>query len=182
MMLMPLTASVVLVRDEHDLESAFSQRAPYLFHARGGARTWDQGLRSFSCSRRIDALKVWTAIQRYGSAGLGALYDHLCGMARTFHAAVTSRRDFEALHEPECNILCFRFIGDGRLADGPLDALNLDVRTRFNEGGDGWITSTVLGGRRVLRVTLMNPRTTPTDIDRVLDGLADAGRHLAGHA
>jgi L-2,4-diaminobutyrate decarboxylase len=32
MMLMPLAASVVLVRDERDLDAAFSQRAPYLFH------------------------------------------------------------------------------------------------------------------------------------------------------
>ena len=40
---------------------------------RGGERNWDQGLRSFTCSRRIDAFKVWVAIQRYGAAGLGAL-------------------------------------------------------------------------------------------------------------
>jgi hypothetical protein len=47
----PLTASVVLVRDEADLEAAFSQRAPYFFHANHGERRWDQGLRSLTCSR-----------------------------------------------------------------------------------------------------------------------------------
>ena len=181
MMLMPLTASVVLVKHERDLEAAFSQQAPYLFHGGTGERNWDQGLRSFTCSRRIDALKVWVAIQRYGASGLGALYDHLCSTARTLHAAILKRPVFQALHEPESNILCFRYVGDSAVPDDRLDALNLELRTAYNREGDGWITSTVLGGRRVLRVTLMNPRTAPRDLDRVLDGLeAIGGRLLRG--
>ena len=91
MMLMPLTASVVLVKHERDLESAFSQQAPYLFHGNAGERNWDQGLRSFTCSRRIDALKVWVAIQRYGASGLGALYEHLCATARALYEAILAR-------------------------------------------------------------------------------------------
>jgi len=178
MMLMPLTASVVLVRHERDLEAAFSQQAPYLFHAAAGERNWDQGLRSFTCSRRIDALKVWVAIQRYGASGLGALYDHLCATAKMLHDAVLARPRFQALHAPESNILCFRFVGDRWLPEDRLDALNLELRTTYNREGDGWITSTVLGGRRVLRVTLMNPRTTPADLARVLDGLEAVGSRL----
>jgi len=178
MMLMPLTASVVLVRRERDLESAFSQQAPYLFHGNAGERNWDQGLRSFTCSRRIDALKVWVAIQRYGASGMGALYEHLCAGALAFYEAVLARPGFQAIHEPESNILCFRYVGDGSLPDDRLDALNLELRTVYNREGDGWITSTVLGGRRVLRVTLMNPRTTPNDLQRVLDGLEAVAARL----
>ncbi len=168
MMLMPLAASVVLVRDERDLEAAFSQKAPYLFHGRG----WDQGVRSFQCSRRLDAMKVWVALQRYGAAGFGAVYDRLCDTARELHAAVERRPDFEPLHEPESNILCFRYRGDGSLGKEALDALNLRLRQEYNRSGEGWITTTVLGGRRVLRCAIMNPRTTSADVARVLDGLA----------
>ena len=35
---------------------------------------------------------------------------------------------------------------------------NLRLRTEYNTRGTGWITSTLLDGRRVLRVTLINPR------------------------
>jgi L-2,4-diaminobutyrate decarboxylase len=178
MMLMPLTASVVLVRDEADLEAAFSQRAPYLFHANHGERRWDQGLRSFTCSRRIDAFKVWVALQRHGADGLAALYDHLCENARTLHALIESRRDFIALHEPESNILCFRYVDDGTLDDDRLDAINLQAREHYNRAGTGWITTTMLGGRRVLRVTLMNPRTTESDLERTLEDLAATARGL----
>jgi L-2,4-diaminobutyrate decarboxylase len=177
-MLMPLTASVVLVRRERDLEAAFSQQAPYLFHGGTGERNWDQGLRSFTCSRRIDALKVWVAIQRHGASGLGALYEHLCATAHAFYEAILDRPQFEALHAPESNILCFRYVGDGSFPGDRLDALNLHLRTIYNREGDGWITSTLLGGRRVLRVTMMNPLTSARDLQRVLDGLESVGARL----
>ena len=182
MMLMPLTASVVLVRDEADLDAAFSQRAPYLFHANHGERRWDQGLRSFTCSRRIDAFKVWVALQRHGANGLAALYDHLCDNARTLHGLISSRPEFVALHEPESNILCFRFVGDGALGDDRLDAVNLQARERYNRAGTGWITTTMLGGRRVLRVTLMNPRTTHADLERTVEELATIARTVLADA
>ena len=76
------------------------------------------------------------------------------------------------MHEPEGNILCFRWVGDRTASDDALDAVNLDVRTRYNRSGHGWLTTTVLDGRRVLRVTLMNPRTTGTHLDRLLSQLA----------
>ena len=178
MMLMPLASGVVLFRDERDLDAAFAQRAPYLFHGAEGERSPDQGKRSFQCSRRLDALKVWVALQRHGAAGIGALYDRLCAAARALHAAIGTRGTFEALHEPESNILCFRFVGDGTLGPASLDALNLRLRETFNRSGEGWITTTLLGGKRVLRVTVMNPRTSGTDLLRVLDGLEETAAGL----
>lgn len=178
MMLMPLPASAILVRREGDLEAAFSQKAPYLFHAKDGERNWDQGIRSFTCSRRIDALKVWVAWQRYGSNGLAAIYDHLCQTARTFHDMIEERPDFVTLHAPQSNILCFRYVGDDSLPAERLDEVNLKAREAFNRSGEGWITTTVLGGRRVLRATMMNPRTTKADLGRVLDGIAAIARSL----
>ncbi|MEO6877637.1 MAG: pyridoxal-dependent decarboxylase [Gemmatimonadaceae bacterium] len=173
MMLMPLQAGMVLVRNERDLDSSFSQRAPYLFQGAGsGERVWDQGTRTFLCSRRADVLKLWVALQRYGANALGELYDHMCNNARLFWEAVQERPEFETLHEPESNILCFRYVGRGSLNDEALDQLNRELRERYNLSGEGWITATTLDGRRVLRVTMMNPRTTAADIDDVLAGLS----------
>jgi L-2,4-diaminobutyrate decarboxylase len=193
MMLLPLQAGMLLVRDERDLEGAFSQRAPYLFHGGDGERVWDQGVRSFLCSRRADAFKLWIALQRYGADGIGALYDGLCRTTRFMYDAIEASREFEALHEPECNILCFRYVGahgrtssqstarasdDRAPATDALDALNRELRERYNRSGEGWITATDLDGRRVLRVTIMNPRTTETDVTDVLAGLSKIGRAL----
>lgn len=174
MMLIPLAAGMLLVRDEADLERAFAQAAPYLFNNSGsGERGWDQGKRSFMCSRRTDALKVWVALKRYGASGMAALYDHLCATARELYRAVDDRADFETLHEPESNILCFRWLGEHTTDDPALDSLNRELRERYNASGKGWITTTVLGGRQVLRVTVMNPRTRREHVLRLLDGLAE---------
>ena len=114
MMLLPLQAGMVLVRDERDLDSAFSQRAPYLFHGGdAGERVWDQGTRSFLCSHRADVFKLWVALQRYGADGLGrAVRSHVRQRARCSGNRSQERPDFEAMHEPESNILCFRYVGD----------------------------------------------------------------------
>jgi L-2,4-diaminobutyrate decarboxylase len=177
MMLLPLSAGLVLTRQERDLDQAFAQRAPYLFHGRSGERIWDQGVRSFQCSRRADAIKLWVALERHGADGIGLLYDRLCDTATILHEKVRAHPSFEALHGPESNILCFRYLGDRSRSDEALDRLNFDLRQRYNRSGAGWITTTVLDGRRVLRTTIMNPRTTPAHLDALLAGLVnEAGR------
>jgi L-2,4-diaminobutyrate decarboxylase len=174
MMLMPLAAGVVLVRDERLLEGAFAQQAPYLFHGAKstGERDWDGGKRSFLCSRRIDAIKLWVALQRYGADGFGALYDRLCETTRDLYLELVRHPDFTPLHEPESNILCFRWTGGEASGEEERDARNLQIRERYNRSGDGWITTTILNGRRVLRVTVMNPRTTGKHVRRLVAGLA----------
>jgi L-2,4-diaminobutyrate decarboxylase len=176
LLLMPLGTGMLLVRDEEDLDRAFAQRAPYLFHGTAGP-VLDQGVRSFLCSRPVDVLKLWVAVQRYGLRGLAAAHDHLCAMAHELWEAIRLRDDFESLHQPESNILCFRYLAPG-LDDAALDELNRRLRESYNASGAGWITTTVLAGRRVLRVTIMNPRTGPGHLQMLLDGLAAEARRL----
>ena len=177
MMLLPLPAGMLLVRDERRLERAFSQSAPYLFHSADGERIVDQGVRSFMCSRRGDAFKLWVALQRYGAAALGELYDRLCAAATDLHAQIDARGDFEALHQPESNILCFRSTCDSMPHDpAARNTRTQNARDRYNRSGAGWITTTMVGGERVLRVTIMNPRTKPEHTARMLEGVATAVR------
>ena len=188
MMLLPLAAGMVLTRDEGDLERAFAQQAPYLFHAGKSTRIIDQGIRSFQCSRRADVLKLWFVMQRFGTSGLGQLYDHLCNTARLLYDAIEERGDFENLHEPESNILCFRYLGAKNRKNAgsartssdleQIDALNRELRPRYNREGTGWITATVLAGRPVLRVTMMNPRTGADHVKALLDGLAAKAKEI----
>jgi L-2,4-diaminobutyrate decarboxylase len=184
MMLLPIPCSAVLVRDEALLDGAFSQAAPYLFRAAPAERPIDQGVRSFTCSRRFEALKLWAALQRYGTDGIAALHDRLCRMATELHRLIGARPSFEALHAPQSNILCFRWIGERAVSRTPaqLDELNLVLRERWNDSGDGWITTTVLDGRRVLRVTIMNPRTTVKHLAALLDGLELHAAAITGAA
>jgi L-2,4-diaminobutyrate decarboxylase len=181
MMLLPLPAGMLLVRSEQDLQSAFAQRAPYLFHGDAEAtRVRDQGVRSFQCSRRADVLKLWVVLQRFGRRGIAALHDHLCDLAVQVRDELEKHSEFEVLHEPDSNILCFRYVGDSRADDEALDAVNREIRERYNRSGEGWITATLLDGRRVLRVTMMNPRSTRAHIRALVERLLSLGADVMG--
>ena len=82
---------------------------------------------------------------------------------------VTEHPRFEALHEPQTNILCFRHVPDLlRGDDEALDRHNEALHQRINRSARAYITATVLDGRRVLRITVMNPRTDAQDIAEIL--------------
>ena len=177
MMLLPLPAGMLLVRSERALQAAFAQRAPYLFHGTDdSSRIRDQGVRSFQCSRRADVLKLWVVLQRLGRRGIADLYDHLCDLAIRVRDELAVHPEFEILHEPDSNILCFRYRGDRPADDPSLDDLNREIRERYNRSGVGWVTSTLLNGRRVLRVTMMNPRSTQAHIRAMVEGVLARGR------
>ncbi len=162
MMLMPLSAGMVLVRDGKDLERAFAQSAPYLFHGSDSdvELSPDLGKRSFQCSRRADALKVWVSLQRFGVGGIGALYDALCDSATALYAGVSTHPGIKPLHKPESNIMAWSMCAE---------TMGSPSRARASLGHDTgvWITTTILNGELCLRVTLMNPRTDSEAISDV---------------
>ena len=126
--------------------------------------------------RRAQAVGGAAALRR--RAASARCYDRLCDVARALYERSTRTTTSSALHEPESNILCFRWVGDGSVGDEALDAINRELRERYNRSGAGWITATNLDGRRVLRVTMMNPRTTREHVRALLDGLAAEGRAI----
>ncbi|HEX9106293.1 MAG TPA: pyridoxal-dependent decarboxylase, partial [Longimicrobiales bacterium] len=79
MMFQPLSTALVLVKEQRWLRAAFQQEAPYLFHAGKGTQPPpDMGSYTFQCSRRSDAVRLWLALEHYGTRRLGELYDHCC--------------------------------------------------------------------------------------------------------
>jgi L-2,4-diaminobutyrate decarboxylase len=177
LMFMPLSAGAILVRDRRHLDAAFQQSAPYLFHPRPGEeRSRDIGRRTLQCSKRMDALKLWVSLRHHGLGHFAALQERTVDNAWTLHHLLTDAPDFEPAHEPESNILCFRYLPASHAGASPaaLDDLQREVRERYNASGRGWITATMLDGRRVLRVTLMNPLTGPEHLERLLEGLRES--------
>ena len=184
MMFQPLSTAVVLVREQRWLRAAFQQEAPYLFHARVGGASGpavpDMGSYTFQCSRRSDAIRLWVALEHYGTDRLGELYDRVCALAQHLHGRLAASDDFQPMHEPESNILCFRWTPPGVRDDERLNGLQDRLRAAYVAAGRGYlVNTTMLDGRRELRVTLINPRTTAEHVDRMLEGLRAEARTLA---
>ena len=134
MMLMPLAAGMLLVRDE-------SGSRPGILAARAVSvprRAWRARLGSGHAQLPVlaqgrCASRCGSRFSATGMAGhRGALRSALRHRALAASQLIDARDDFVAMHAPETNILCFRWVGDGSLDDGALDAINLDLRMRYN--------------------------------------------------
>jgi len=163
MMFMPLTAGGVLVRDGTRLIEPLQEQAPYLF---GSTRRWpDLGQLTIACSQRFDALKTWLVWRAYGPELWDHLITHVCEVAQAAYDYCSRSTVLEPVHKPHSNIFCFRLRGRrGRDSD----ARHWAIKEELNESGYGYISSTVLDGRRVLRLVVMNPRTMADDICAIL--------------
>jgi L-2,4-diaminobutyrate decarboxylase len=163
MMFMPLAAGGVLVRDGARLVGPLQEHAPYLF---GSKRRWpDLGQLTIACSQRFDALKTWLVWRVYG----GELWDHLttrvCEVAQAAFRYCWESEVLEPVHEPHSNIFCFQLRHPNQRDS---DRRCWAIKEELNESGFGYISSTVLDGGRVLRIVVMNPRTTADDMCDVL--------------
>jgi L-2,4-diaminobutyrate decarboxylase len=61
------------------------------------------------------------------------------------------------------------------------DELTDSLRERYNRSGRGFITATTLDKHRVLRIAVMNARTTDEHMQRLVDGLVAEGKNVLAH-
>lgn len=159
---MPATVSAVLFRAESASFAAFSQQASYLFQgATASEETYNLSYRTLECTKRMMALKLWSAFSLYGVQGLGGLVDRVFSLARRLARKIQEAPDFMLLMEPQTNIVCFRYSG--------LDQKQL--RQRLVESGAFHLTQVELRGVIWLRATVMNPMTDDADFDALLSAI-----------
>ncbi len=181
MLFMPALCAFVFFRDKAHRFEAFRQEAPYLFDpAAPGLAEYDSGLRTVECTKRAAAFGLWGIWSLFGPRLFADLVDVTFALGRSFHEKLTAAPDFEAVHEPECNIVVFRYV-PRELADAPREDVGqfqLELRRRVIESGEFYIVSTKIDGVGALRVTIINPLTTPDHLDQLLAAIRRHGRRL----
>lgn len=161
MMFMPLTAGAVLVRAGTRLRGAFEQNAPYLFSP-VRREVADVGPFTLACSQRFEALKVWLVWQAYGPRFFAVLAEAVCAAAGAAYDYCRRSPVLEPVHRPQANIFCFRLRAKGSAAR------HWAIKEALNASGQGYLSSTELGGGRCFRMVVMNPRARRQDVVAVL--------------
>ncbi|HKB15211.1 MAG TPA: aminotransferase class I/II-fold pyridoxal phosphate-dependent enzyme [Planctomycetota bacterium] len=169
-MYVPVECGCVLVRDGLAMRDSFSLVPPYLRD--------DSQLPWFSefgpqQTRGFRALPLWLALRQVGVSGYRRLIDRDIGLARALREKIGARADFRLVAAGPLSITCFQFAPSG-VED--VEALNRRVLARIQEEGDVFLTGTELAGRFALRACIVNFRTEESDLDRLLEAIADAGR------
>ncbi len=155
--------AAVLFRDVSALEGAFRQQASYL-----GSGADSPGIdligRTVECTKASLGLKLFLVLAVEGERGLAAHVEALYGAAARFHDLIAARPGFTCLCPPEANILCFRWAAfdDERLAG---------LRAELVRRGEFYITQADVGGRRWLRLVIMNPETDEAVVERLLTSI-----------
>jgi L-2,4-diaminobutyrate decarboxylase len=161
--------AAVLVRDATTLDHAFRQQASYLFYEREGEGV-DLLSRTVECTKAALGLKLFLELAARGERGLGddvaARYD----VAHEAWELLCSHKAFSCPYEPETNILCFRVDGD--------DDHQLLVRDRLMACGDVHLSSTLIGGRRHLRIVVTSPATTRSTLQHTIEQIASCSRAI----
>ena len=169
----------LLVRRRGDLISTFHRAPEYLRSLEDEPLNWYQY--SIEGTRRFRALKLWMSWKHLGTRGLGRLVERTNDLALYLHERCKEDPWFEpALEHPELSVVCFRLMPPRRadMTPAELDVHQDAVQGALEASGDGWVSTTKLGGHTYLRAGVMNYMSTSSDVDQLMSMLRDCSRSI----
>jgi L-2,4-diaminobutyrate decarboxylase len=182
----PASASFLLVRDAATL-APLGRQATSL-NAPDDVAEGFIGLYGVStqATRRSDALKIAATFSVLGRRGLGAMVDACHDLAVHTAATVEAQDRLEVSAPPELSTVLFRYLPDGADPEGDaVSAFNADLRRELMRQGKGlfarvWVTRPSGVRAAYLKFTLLNPATTPAEIDQLVAEVVETADALAG--
>jgi aromatic-L-amino-acid decarboxylase len=172
-MFVPFAAGAVLVREGgRVLRDAFDITPEYLSEERGGEDVPFDFFRYGQLgTRRFNALKIWFALKTLGTRGYAEIIERQIELTDYFAARVAALEEFECVGAVETAVCCLRFVPPEMRAAGgaEIDALQRELQQRIERSGEAWFSTTVLDGRRALRVNVNSFLTERRHIDDLLE-------------
>lgn len=176
MLMTPALATALIFKRDEDAFKTFQQKAQYLWANQHSKDWFNSGKRTFECTKLMMSVKIYSILKAHGEEIFGENVGYLYDLGRTFAEMIKSRSNFELGIEPESNIVCFRLKPSGK----SLNELNSAIRKQLLQEGKFYIVQTTLQENIYLRVSLMNPLTTETDLNALLDEVENIGDQISG--
>jgi glutamate/tyrosine decarboxylase-like PLP-dependent enzyme len=175
-MFVPFACGATLVRGGgRVLRDAFDITPEYLSEQRESMQGADQKYDFFRYgqlgSRRFNALKIWMALKFMGTRGYSRIIEQQIELTHYLAARLDALGDFERAGRVETAVCCFRFLpAEARRQDGAArDALQRALQQRVEQSREAWLSTTVLKGRRALRVNVNSFLTERRHIDDLVE-------------
>jgi aromatic-L-amino-acid decarboxylase len=173
----PIEAGCTLVKDPNTLTDAFSFHPVYYnFDGEEEPQTnfYERGMQN---SRGFRALKVWLGLRQIGTEGHTRLIREDIALARMLYDILAEEEEIETFSQ-HLSITTFRYKPRG--VDGAsqeyLNKLNQAILNRLQSAGEIFPSNAVINGNFVLRVCIVNFRTTANDIASVPGIIQREGR------
>ena len=133
-------------------------------------------------SRRARGIPIYAALRALGRNGVADMIERCCDLTRDFVQQLGELEGVEVMSVPVINQGLVRFLdtsgdsGGGHEGDheSDHDRRTDEVITRINASGEAWFGPTVWRGKRVMRISLSNFRTTQNDVNRAVEAIKAA--------
>jgi len=181
-MFVPFACGATLVRDGgRVLRDSFDMSPEYLSEDRGGADVEFDFFRYGQMgTRRFNSLKLWMAIKFMGRRGYAATVERQIALTNYLASRLDGLNGFKRVGQVETAVCCFRYLpGSVAQADGlEQDRLQQRLQQIIERSGEAWLTTTVLHGRRALRVNINSYLTEQRHVDDLVELLVTEGTAL----
>ncbi|MCA1603780.1 MAG: aminotransferase class V-fold PLP-dependent enzyme, partial [Acidobacteria bacterium] len=180
----PFACGAVLVREGgRVLREAFDISPEYLSEDRGGADVdYDFFRYGQMGTRRFSSLKLWMALKFMGRRGYEEVIERQIGLTQYLASRIDELSEFQRLGDVETAVCCFKFLPETvRNATGEdQDRLQLRLQQQIERSGEAFITTTLLHGRRAMRVNINSFLTERRHLDDLLKLLKRESKKLMG--
>jgi aromatic-L-amino-acid decarboxylase len=181
-MFVPFACGATLVRDGgRVLRDSFDMSPEYLSEDRGGADVEFDFFRYGQMgTRRFNSLKLWMAIKFMGREGYARTVERHIELTNYLASQLDRMPGFKRVGEVETAVCCFRYMAEAvsRLDGSEQDRVQQRLQQTIERSGEAWLTTTVLHGRRALRVNINSFLTEQRHVDVLLDALQRAATTL----
>lgn len=163
----PYETGCVLVQDGRWLEHAFRVTPEYLRDvalAGGEVNFSNQGIQ---LTRSNKAIKLWMSMKVFGVSAFREAVASGIHLARLAQQCLEQRPHWQVVSGAQLGVLTFRY-SPKTLSESELQALNQAILDQLVATQSAMLASTLLKGRLVLRMCIINPRTTREDIEKTV--------------
>ncbi len=177
MMFVPGVCTLLFYKDKEKSYGAFHQEASYVFEKEPDIYTqFDSAEKNFECTKRPMIMNLWVTWAIYGRKLFANKIEYLCQLAQDAYQILKAEPDFETLHQPEANILCFRYLSSKH--ESMLPDFQVKIRNRIKEQGKFFISKVDIDGTAALRVVFMNHKITTSHFRMLLHEIRKVGQEL----
>ena len=165
----PYEIGCLLVRDHKWLSKTFSEKPVYLRDIEGNdseINFYDHGIQ---LTRRFRALKFYMSIKTFGLNAFREAIEYNISLTEELESFLRKSPKWEVISPATLAIINFRYNSIGHnLPEKELDNLNQYISKRIIDSRSAVLVTTILQDQVVLRMCLINPRTTLEDLQDTL--------------
>jgi aromatic-L-amino-acid/L-tryptophan decarboxylase len=172
----PYEIGCLLIRNHTWLKNTFTEKPEYLRDVEGNTSEinfYDHGI---ELTRRFRALKFYMSLKTFGLEAFRNAIDYNIKLAESVEVHLRNSPHWEVISPATLAIINFRYNAFQKvLTEDKLDDLNQYISKQVIASKEALLVTTVLNKQVVLRMCLINPRTTMEDIHdtlRLCEGFA----------